>query len=278
MSGIWPFRRGPGDAPAAAAAAGEAAVRPRAPLSHGIAFNLASVAVQVVLALVAVPLFARELGAARMGVLALVWTTIGYFSLLHLGVGRALIQSAAGRSEDREVAQLVWTSLLTVGAVAVLAALVLEVGAPLLVAEVLRVPPEMRAETARAFHLLALALPFVVSMPVLTGALEARYRFGTVSAVSAASTTLSYLAPLLVVHFTDGLVPLVATLGAVRVASWFAYLTLCFREVPALRRGPVFHRERMGPLLRFGGWTTVSGVVSPLMVYLDRFLVGGMVS
>jgi O-antigen/teichoic acid export membrane protein len=32
------------------------------------------------------------------------------------------------------------------------------------------------------------------------------------------------------------------------------------------------------PLLRFGSWMTVSNLVSPLMVYLDRFLIGAVLS
>ena len=32
------------------------------------------------------------------------------------------------------------------------------------------------------------------------------------------------------------------------------------------------------PLLRFGGWITVSNIVSPIMSHLDRFLVAALVS
>jgi len=34
----------------------------------------------------------------------------------------------------------------------------------------------------------------------------------------------------------------------------------------------------VGPLIRFGGWMTVSNVVGPIMVYMDRFLIGAFVS
>ena len=39
-----------------------------------------------------------------------------------------------------------------------------------------------------------------------------------------------------------------------------------------------FERAVSGRLLRFGGWLTLSNIVSPLLTYLDRFLVGGMLS
>ena len=34
----------------------------------------------------------------------------------------------------------------------------------------------------------------------------------------------------------------------------------------------------VGPLLRFGGWMTVTNIVSPFMAYLDRFLIGALIS
>jgi O-antigen/teichoic acid export membrane protein len=48
--------------------------------------------------------------------------------------------------------------------------------------------------------------------------------------------------------------------------------------VPELRERIAWHGTAAGPLLRFGGWMTVSNIVSPLMVTLDRFLIGATVS
>lgn len=36
--------------------------------------------------------------------------------------------------------------------------------------------------------------------------------------------------------------------------------------------------DSAGALLRFGGWMTVTNIVGPLMVYLDRFLIGAVIS
>lgn len=253
---------------------------PRAlPFRRGVAYNLAGAAVPALVALAALPALAAGLGTERLGVLALVWTTLGYFGLLHLGIGRALTHSAAGGAgREGELAPRVWTGLALVAAAGTVAAAVLAACAPLLAGRVLRVPAALEAETAGALRLLALALPFVVSSPVLTGLLEARYRFGWVSAVSAPVSVVSYLGPLALLPITRSLVAVVALLAAVRVAAWLVLLALCAREVPALRARPAVRRRHAGPLLRFGGWTTVSAVVSPLMVYMDRFALGASLS
>ncbi|HWK89467.1 MAG TPA: oligosaccharide flippase family protein, partial [Longimicrobium sp.] len=201
-----------------------------------------------------------------------------YFGMLHLGVGRAFTQAAAGRHDgDAEVPGLFWTGLAMVGTLGVLAAIVLALGAPLLAMRILRVPAELEAEAEGAFRMLAIALPFVISHPVLNGALESRYRFGLVVAVSAPASALSYLAPIVILQFHTGLVPVVATLAAVRAAAWLAALGLCLRVTPELRH-PRLRRASAGPLLRFGGWVSVSAGVGPLLVYLDRYVLGAAIS
>src|ERR1019366_9056928 len=55
-------------------------------------------------------------------------------------------------------------------------------------------------------------------------------------------------------------------------------LLLCLRVVPELRRSIAWERAVMGPLLSFGGWMTVSNVVGPLMLYMERFAIGVLLS
>jgi O-antigen/teichoic acid export membrane protein len=70
----------------------------------------------------------------------------------------------------------------------------------------------------------------------------------------------------------------VGILVAGRYIGCLAHVWVCFRVVPELRRGVIWHAPSVGPLLRFGGWMTVSNIVGPLMVTLDRFLIAGLIS
>ncbi len=245
-------------------------------LARGVAFNLAGVAVPAVLGLLAMPALAQGLGTARLGILTLAWALLGYLSLLHLGVGRALTHAAAGRG-TAQTAGLAWTGVAITGAAGLLAGTGLFLAAAPL-ADGLKLPPSLRAESVRAFRLLACALPFTVAAPALTGLLEARGRWGRLNVVGGAVSAASYLGPLAVVAFGGGLPAVAAVLAGARAAGWLAYLLLCLRELPEMRRP---HRPAMGraaELLRFGGWTTVSAVASPLMVSMDRFVVAAVVS
>jgi len=48
--------------------------------------------------------------------------------------------------------------------------------------------------------------------------------------------------------------------------------------MPTLRHRIVWQRAAVGPLLRFGSWMTVTNIVGPLMVTLDRFVIGSLLS
>lgn len=88
----------------------------------------------------------------------------------------------------------------------------------------------------------------------------------------------TFLDPVLVLSFSHSLVPVVAALIAARLFSWFAYVVLCLRVEPELRRSVSINWQMFKPLISFGGWVTVSNIISPLMVYLDRFLIGAVLT
>ena len=55
------------------------------------------------------------------------------------------------------------------------------------------------------------------------------------------------------------------------------HLGLCVAIVPSLRT-PRFDVVLVRPFVYFGGWTTLYSIVGPLLVYLDRFVIGFMAS
>jgi O-antigen/teichoic acid export membrane protein len=142
----------------------------------------------------------------------------------------------------------------------------------------LHVQATLNRETQQAFRLLALSLPVVITTAGLRGLLEAHQRFGLINALRIPMGVFTFAGPLLVLPFSKSLVPVVATLLVGRVAAWAAHLAVCLRVLPELGRTIEWERSAAGPLLRFGGWMTVTNVVGPLMLTLDRFLIGALVS
>ncbi|HVB86981.1 MAG TPA: flippase, partial [Candidatus Dormibacteraeota bacterium] len=215
------------------------------------------------------------------GILALAWVIIGYAGFFDLGVGRALTQFVAkklGAGEDRDVPPLVWTSLALMLLLGIVGGAVVALISPWLVHRALHIPAALQRETLYSFYLLGASLPIVITTAGLRGFLEAHQRFDLVNALRIPLSVFVFAGPLLVLPFSHSLFPVVAVLVGGRVVGWAAHLLLCLRVMPALRHHIVWHRPSVGPLLSFGGWLTVTNIVSPLMVALDRFLISALLS
>jgi O-antigen/teichoic acid export membrane protein len=137
-------------------------------------------------------------------------------------------------------------------------------------------PAELYAESERAIGLLALSLPFVLSAAGLQGVLEAYQRFHHVNAVRLPMGVAALIGPLLILPYTHSVAAMTAVLAITRIAAWAALVALCWQPVFAAR--PKVRISLVLPLLRMGGWMTVSNAVSPIMVYVDRLLIGALLS
>jgi O-antigen/teichoic acid export membrane protein len=93
-----------------------------------------------------------------------------------------------------------------------------------------------------------------------------------------ATGLFTLIGPLLVLPFTRSLVAVVGVMAAGKAVAWLVYLVLCLRTVPGMRQGFAPRLALVGPLVRFGGWMTVANVINPIMVQMDRFLIGALLS
>jgi O-antigen/teichoic acid export membrane protein len=250
-------------------------------LAKSTIWNLLGQLLPMPVGLIAVPPLIRALGVDRFGMLSLAWVIVGYFSLFDLGLGRALTKLVAdklGGKDEHTIAPLVWTSLFLLLLLGVVGGVIGLALSPWLVYSALKVPPALQAEALRSFQLLAVSIPIVTVTSGLRGILEALQRFRVLSFIRIPSSIFSFAGPLLVLPFSHRLVPVVALLLAGRLLAALAHVVACLGALPALAHSPVWQREFVNPLLRFGGWMTVSNIVGPLMVYADRFMIGAVLS
>lgn len=244
-------------------------------------FNLLGRYVPMAIALVVVPILVKGYGTDRYGLLSLSWVIIGYFGLLDMGIGRATTKFVADRmatNDTEELPSLVWTSWSALAGLGCLAAIIIALLAPILVNYVLKIPPYFRSEATTTMYLLALFMPFALCIAGIQGVLEAMQRFDLINAVQVPSGVVGYLIPLAALQYTQDLSILMATLLLARIAVFGILFLLCLRSMPLLKRYQGISVHYLKEILRFGGWLTLSNIISPLMVSLDRFLIGSLVT
>lgn len=250
-------------------------------LARNTAWNVVGQILPMVVGVATIPAIIRAMGVDRFGVLSLAWVVAGYLSLFDLGIGRALTKLVAdklGDNEEGSIAPLAWTSLLAMLVLGVCGALVTLLGTPLLVSRLLKIPQALQQETLHGFYLLAVSIPIVTVTAGFRGILEALQRFRLVNLIKIPTSVLSFVTPLLVFPFSHGLVPVIAVLIGGRFIGCLAHAWACLAALPMLRTGGSFDRALVIPLLRFGSWMTVNNLLGPLLSYIDRFLVGALLS
>lgn len=231
--------------------------------------------------LLAIPILIDRLGASRFGWLSLLWAISAYFGLFDLGIGRATtkaLSEAIATRESHRFGTILWSASaaqLTTGVAA--ACMAAFIATPL--SHAIGAGSEaLRLEARDALLVFAIAIPAVTISSSWRGALEAHGRFDLVNAVRTPLTISFFLIPLFIVLSTPHLVPITAGLAAAQIVACMAYVALVRRIQPQTRTPTRPSYREVQKLLRFGGWLTASDVVAPILLYLDRFLLGALSS
>jgi O-antigen/teichoic acid export membrane protein len=243
--------------------------------------NLLGYGAPLVVAVFAIPLIVKSIGTDRFGVLTLTWVLTGYLSILDLGLGRALTKIVAERLGENRVAEIpcaIWTALSALALISIAISLMFWGCSHWLVYNLLKIPVGLKTETLYSLYLIALSIPVVIISVGFRGILEAYQRFDLVNAVRIPLGIFSFAAPLLVIPFSVKLHFIIAAIFMGRLFITLVQFFLCCNIIPRLLNDFSFDLNMFGKLLQFGGWMTVTNVISPLLIYLDRFFIGALLS
>ena len=253
----------------------------RKELAKNSLINLAGFALPLIVGLITIPLIVRGLGIERFGLLTLAWAVIGYFSLFDFGIGRAITQSIAERLDNcptEEVARLAWTGLLLMAVFALIGASLVASLAPWFVSSVLNVPKPLREEAIWAFLILAMTIPAVVLTAGFSGVLTAVRRFDLINVLRIPMGITIFLVPLATLPYSKSIAFVCAGLMVIRMLFLVLHAAACFYAFPPLRANLGIVRSEIRRLLAYGGWMTVTNIIGPFMMYMDRFLIGATMS
>jgi O-antigen/teichoic acid export membrane protein len=242
-------------------------------------YNLLGLGLPLIVAVVAIPALIDGLGVAQFGILAILWAIVSYFGLFDLGLGRVVTQQvtdAMSRGDAERLGGVLATSCVLMAALGVAGGIILAVSAPLLAQQF---APGNEQEVRGAFLWMAVAMPAIVLTSGFRGVLEAIGRFGLINVIRLPMGIFTYAGPLAVVWgWEGGLAAIAAVLSIGRILACAIHGVFALRSVRGTIGQRKVQRSLIGPLLAMGGWMTVSNVVSPLMNYVDRFVLGLAVS
>jgi len=251
-------------------------------LARNTVLNFICAAAPLLIGVITLPYVIGGLGVDRFGILSLAWVLAGYLGFLNLGLGPATTKFVAellGKGQAQRLPALIWTSLSVSAILGTIGGVTLAAATLFLIGRLFKLSPSLGAEARVVFLLIAISLPVVFTMNSLRGVLEAAQRFDLVNAVNLPLNSANFLVPAIAVLLGFGLPAIVGFLVVSRFAAALAYFALSLRIFPNLHGQPFFLDPKvLRPLLGFGGWVSIGGVIGPIVTYLDRFLIGALIS
>ncbi|MEE6443585.1 MULTISPECIES: oligosaccharide flippase family protein [Pseudomonas] len=245
-----------------------------------IVWNLIGLGLPLIIAALTVPGLISIVGTERFGLLALAWGLIGYAGALDLGIGRALTQRIATLRSGTSAAvipDVVTTAVTLTTAIGIAGFVAIILGASVGLQQFIPRQNVPASEITYALLLLALAIPMQAVSATYRGVNEAYLNFRGISLLRVGLGVANFGGPYLIAQFTHELHWLVSTLVASRALALIIY-RISARGCLEGRQTGSYAKAQAVQLLRFGGWVTVSSVISPFLVQADRFFVGFLLS
>lgn len=244
-------------------------------LSKNTILNLLGAIVPLLFTLGTLPIYLHLIGEIRFGVLAIVWLLLSYFGLFDMGLGRATSKYIAELHDrsDQERQSLFWTVLLLNAGMGMVGGLILYGAGHFLLARVLNVPVEMRAEVISAVPWLAASVPVATIVSVLTGSLEGREKFLSSNVMQVFGAAVFQGMPLAVAYWHGPqLQGLIGSAVLARSVASVPMFLACKKHIPLIS-WPHVDIKQVRKVLSFGGWVTITGLLTPLLNGLDRFVI-----
>jgi O-antigen/teichoic acid export membrane protein len=251
----------------------------RSKILRNVGFNFIGAGVPLLVTLFTVPIYLAHVGAARYGVVLVAWSLLGYFGFMDFGISRATTNALA-RMTDLDASEakvrVFWSSFVINGCLGVVGGAILYALGSFLFLHVMKIAPEVRGETLQSMPYIAAMLPLALMLGVGVGTAEAHEKFGILNAIQMTGLVLGQALPLLaVMRYGPSLTLIMPVMLGVRGATFVA-ITLYAMGSARIPLKPVIDLGIVRDLMSFGGWVTLTNIVSPIMTNIDQFVIGSV--
>jgi O-antigen/teichoic acid export membrane protein len=254
---------------------------PSSLLARNAVLNFITEGWTFVVLVLAMPKLVAFWGETSFGLFSLAWVVIGYLSFLDIGVNRAatkFISEHLADQDDNAVRGLVRTSFLANLTFGLAGGLLVLLASPYLVHSVFNISDELEREARLVFFAVALAVPMLLVQGIFRAVLSSYQRFGWINSVNAVTMTAQWGSAVWLAWRGHSVAVVVLATVITRLLGTLAYGVLLYRLLPNLRLWGAGGLSGLAKLLKFGTWVSISQVISPLLVYLDRILIASFVS
>ncbi|HFK4577645.1 flippase [Citrobacter sedlakii] len=234
-------------------------------------WNVAGYIIPAIITVPALGILGRVLGAETFGIFTLAMAIVGYASIFDVGLSRAVIREIAlFRNDNEEKRKIIFTATLLVMVMGVIASFILYSSSDA-ITNLLKISIGLHLSVVNSLKILSLSIPVFLITQIWLAILEGEERFGVLNIYKSVTGSLLSLLPVGFILVSPTIEYAISGLVISRLICLAFAFFLC-REilVESLFR---FSKITLKRMLMFGGWITISNIISPLMAYFDRFIV-----
>lgn len=236
-------------------------------------FNIIGMLIPGLISIPAMAYLARGLNVELFGILMLSFSILGYSGLFDAGITRAVIRKIATQDELDFDKKIMGTALVSVFFISIIAAIGIYFGSSN-ITTLLNVTPNEIGDVTSSIKCLSIIIPFFLVGTVAFAYLEGKQKFLELNKYKIFTGTIISLFPVVAVFIHNSLLSAIIGLLIARVLVSFVAFYSCYKYLG--KHFLCFKWNVFYELITFGGWITLSNIISPLMVYADRFILSNI--
>ncbi len=235
------------------------------------AWNIGGYIVPTLIALPAFGYLARKLGVELFGIYTLAMVIIGYASIFDAGLTRAVVRGVAiKKGEKTEISKVVTSATIAVFILGMFGGGILFFFRENLAA-LLKITPGHFFDVVRSIQVLSFIVPAFLVTQIFLAELEGSEEFAKLNIQKSIGNSIIAGLPVIFVYFESTLYSAIIAVALSRVFCLF--LSYIYVRNRIYFSFAYLSKNELKQLFHFGGWVTVSNVISPVLINMDRFFI-----
>jgi O-antigen/teichoic acid export membrane protein len=246
---------------------------------HNAIFNTASWIFAIIIGFVFLPYIVGQMGTDGYGVLVLVLSVIGYFAVLDLNLGGAVIKYVAeyhAADDMKQLNEVVSSVILLYLGLGVVGGLGIFLLSEPMATRFLDIKPDLRPAALFAFNVSALGVLFTLLSSALSAIPNGVNRYDITSKVTMVMGLITNLGTVVILYFDRGLKEIVLFHIPLTLIGILYYAAVSKKLLPGLALRPRFSLATTRKVLRFGLFSMMSRLSAIMQFQGVRLLAGAV--
>lgn len=223
------------------------------------------------------PFIIHRLGNENFGVLVLITSLAGYFSILDFGLGAAIIKNiseAYAKGDQQALKKIISTSFTSFLVFGLAGAILIILGTKFIVRNLLHISSALSPSAETAFYISSVTFFISMVTVVLVSIPSAFQRMDIINSRNIFLGLLNTLGTVLLLALGYSLIAVVIWNAVISALATVAFFIIITKFLPGVSIRWGFDKKTFLKLFQFGGYKFVSNISGQVTFQLDRLLIG----